>query len=170
MTARSRRAAPDAKRPATRGADLADICEVRVIDAAAVTRVRAALPGADAIASATARLRALGDPTRLRLLLALALADAGRAADGEPGVGELCVCDLALLLGAGQSAVSHSLRALRHLGLVRYRKAGKIAYYRVADAETARLAVAVVGEQVSDASGDVPAVTGLPAPRRRASR
>ena len=87
------------------------------------------------VALAAGRLRLLGDPTRLRLLAALARAE------------QLCVCDLALILGAAvsQSAVSHSLRALRELGLVTYRRAGKIAYYRLADAATARLVADIFG-------------------------
>ena len=68
----------------------------------------------------------LGDPTRLRLVAALAAE-------------ELCVCDLATLLGISQSAASHSLRALRQLRLVRYRRAGKIAYYSLDDAHIAAL-------------------------------
>ena len=50
---------------------------------------------------------------------------------------ELCVCDLATLLGQSQSTISHSLRALRQMRLVRYRKAGKIAYYTVDDTHVA---------------------------------
>ncbi|MEO7647121.1 MAG: metalloregulator ArsR/SmtB family transcription factor [Gemmatimonadaceae bacterium] len=64
--------------------------------------------------------RVLGDPTRLRIVYALARE-------------ELCVCDLANVLGASQSVVSHSLRALRQMRLVRYRKDGKIAYYTLDD-------------------------------------
>ncbi|MDV3295805.1 MAG: metalloregulator ArsR/SmtB family transcription factor [Brachybacterium paraconglomeratum] len=70
--------------------------------------------------------KVLGDPTRVRLAWALAQE-------------ELCVCDLAYLTGMSQSAVSHSLRALRQLRLVTYRKAGKIAYYRLDDAHVAAL-------------------------------
>ena len=43
------------------------------------------------------------------------------------------MCDLAAVLGASQSVVSHSLRALRQMRLVRYRKEGKIAYYALDD-------------------------------------
>ena len=98
------------------------MCDVRCIDAPTVARVRGAMPQPADVALAAERLRLLGDPTRLRLLAALARAE------------ELCVCDLALILGAAvsQSAVSHSLRALRQLGLVTYRRAGKVAYYRLA--------------------------------------
>ena len=63
----------------------------------------------------------LADPTRARILHALALAD------------ELCVCDLALLLGMTQSALSHQLRLLRVNRVVARRKAGRIVYYRLAD-------------------------------------
>ena len=58
------------------------------------------------------------------------------------GVGELCVCDLAALVEVSESAVSHSLRTLRHLRLVRYRKAGKVAYYALDDEHVARLVTA----------------------------
>jgi ArsR family transcriptional regulator len=58
----------------------------------------------------------LGDPARIRIAFALSRE-------------ELCVCDFANLLGVSQSAVSHSMRALRQMRLVRFRKEGKIAYY-----------------------------------------
>lgn len=80
----------------------------RVIDYAA----------ADGVASTFA---VLADPTRSRILHALSLAD------------ELCVCDLALLLGISQSALSHQLRLLRDRRVVARRKAGRIVYYRLAD-------------------------------------
>jgi len=62
----------------------------------------------------------LGDPTRLRLVHALSLR-------------ELCVCDLALVLGLKQPAVSQHLRVLRALGVVSVRKEGRVAYYSLAD-------------------------------------
>ena len=69
----------------------------------------------------------LADPTRARLLHALSLAD------------ELCVCDLALLLGVSQSATSHQLRLLRDHRVVSRRRAGRIAYYRLADDHIRRI-------------------------------
>ena len=104
----------------------ADVCEVACVDPVKVERARAALPSAPALAALAETFRALGDPTRL--LIVAALADA-----------ELCVCDLATLVGVSQSAVSHSLRTLRQLRVVRYRKVGKIAYYALDDAHVARL-------------------------------
>lgn len=63
---------------------------------------------------------ALSDPTRLRIISALS--------DHE-----LCVCDLAVVLGMSQSAVSHQLRLLRNLNLVKYRKEGRVVYYALDD-------------------------------------
>lgn len=98
----------------------ADLCEVRCIDRAKVERAGAAMPTTRDIGLLAETFRVLGDPTRLRLVRAL-MAE------------ELCVCDLATLLGLSQPTVSHSLRALRQLRLVRYRKLGKIAYYSIDD-------------------------------------
>jgi ArsR family transcriptional regulator len=63
----------------------------------------------------------LADETRARLLHSLSLTD------------ELCVCDLALLLGRSESALSHQLRMLRDRRVVTRRKAGRVVYYRLAD-------------------------------------
>lgn len=107
-----------AVRPGPTGAD--DLCEVRCIDQDKVERAQAVMPAAEDIAALAETFRVLGDPTRLRLVRAL-MAE------------ELCVCDLATLLGLSQPTVSHSLRALRQLRLVRYRKVGKVAYYAIDD-------------------------------------
>src|ERR687889_127338 len=64
--------------------------------------------------------RVLGDPTRVRILDALAK-------------GELCVCDIATLVSISESAVSHQLRLLRGMRLVRPRRAGRQAYYSFDD-------------------------------------
>lgn len=63
---------------------------------------------------------ALADPTRVRIISALAHS-------------ELCVCDIAALLGVSQSAISHQLRSLRNLRLVKFRKEGRIAFYTLDD-------------------------------------
>lgn len=65
--------------------------------------------------------RLLADPTRARILHALSLSE------------ELCVCDLALLLGMSESAASHQLRLLRLNRTVGRRKVGRVVYYRLAD-------------------------------------
>ncbi|MHB0948037.1 MAG: ArsR/SmtB family transcription factor [Gemmatimonadaceae bacterium] len=84
------------------------------------------MPGPATITTLADTFRMLGDPTRLRIVAALAKA-------------ELCVCDLALTLGVSSSVVSHSLRALRDMRVVRYRREGKIAYYALDDAHIAAL-------------------------------
>lgn len=106
-----------------------DTCEIDYVDELRVKRARQGVPDADAVATLAETFKTLGDPTRLRIVAALA----------APDVGELCVCDLATLLDASASAVSHSLRALRHLRLVQFRRQGKIAYYRLDDAHVTQL-------------------------------
>ncbi len=103
-----------------------DLCEVQCVDEGKVNRARRNMKPEPSIAALSETFRVLGDPTRLRIVHALSGA-------------ELCVCDLANVLGAAQSTVSHSLRALRQLRLVRYRKEGKIAYYALDDAHIASL-------------------------------
>ncbi len=97
-----------------------DTCVALESDDCAVERVRNALPGDALLRKTSALFAAMGDPTRLRLLEALALE-------------ELCVCDLASLTGVSQSAVSHQLRHLRTLGLVAFRRVANRAVYRLAD-------------------------------------
>jgi DNA-binding transcriptional ArsR family regulator len=65
--------------------------------------------------------KALGDPTRVKMLLALAEQ-------------ELCVHDLAKLLGMTHSAVSHQLQMLRELHIVRFTKSGRHVFYKLDDA------------------------------------
>ena len=93
---------------------MSDSCEVLCLDLPAAEAARAALPTRDAMEVAAARARAMGDPTRLAIVAALADAD------------ELCVCDLAWVVDRPQNLVSHHLRALRHAGLVSARKDGKL--------------------------------------------
>lgn len=66
-------------------------------------------------------LRLFGDCTRIKILYALFES-------------EMCVCDIADLLGTSQSAVSHQLRVLKQSRLVKYRREGKTVYYSLADA------------------------------------
>jgi DNA-binding transcriptional ArsR family regulator len=100
--------------------------------------------------------RVLGDPTRVRILDALA-------------TGELCVCDIASLVGISESAVSHQLRVLRGMRLVRPRRAGRLVYYAVDDhhiLELLRQAMTHVQEQLPASSASRTAESG----RRGATR
>ena len=95
-------------------------CEVNCVHPEAVAQARDALPEERHVEEASALLKVVADPTRLRLLSAL-------------NVRELCVCDLAAVVGISESAVSHQLRLLRAHRLVTFRKEGRIAYYRLLD-------------------------------------
>ncbi|HWT00808.1 MAG TPA: metalloregulator ArsR/SmtB family transcription factor [Pyrinomonadaceae bacterium] len=109
-----------------RGAEVADACEIEFVDERKVRRVRKVMKSPEAVAALAETFKLLGDPTRVKIAYALSRE-------------ELCVCDLAHLVGASQSAVSHSLRALRQMKLVAFRREGKVAYYRLDDDHIARL-------------------------------
>ena len=97
-----------------------EACDVFHIDPARVAHLRGALVAESSVAALAETFRVLGDPTRVRLLDALSH-------------GELCVCDLANLLGLSESATSHQLRLLRTLRLVRARRAGRMVFYALDD-------------------------------------
>jgi ArsR family transcriptional regulator len=96
------------------------VCEVSHPQLDVLAQVRPALVDSRAAAALAATFAVLGDPTRVRLLDALAQH-------------ELCVCELAELVGSTESAVSHQLRLLRSLRLVRSRRAGRQVYYALDD-------------------------------------
>jgi ArsR family transcriptional regulator, lead/cadmium/zinc/bismuth-responsive transcriptional repressor len=95
-------------------------CAERIIHPGAVRAAARGLPGPEELESMSLHLKALGDPTRLKILSALSAA-------------ELCVCDLGEALGMTVSAVSHQLAVLRERRLVRSRRDGKVVYYSLMD-------------------------------------
>ena len=95
-------------------------CSATVVDVSTVQRVREGSASPTQVAEAAAIFSAMADPTRLRIIEALATS-------------ELCVCDLAELSGVSQSGVSHQLRLLRDRQLVTFRRDGNRAVYRLAD-------------------------------------
>ncbi|MBO3744854.1 helix-turn-helix transcriptional regulator [Streptosporangiaceae bacterium NEAU-GS5] len=101
-------------------------CAVRVVDRERVSGVLAAMPSQEDIGELADIFGLLADPGRLKVLVALL-------------EGEMCVCDLAAVSGASESAVSHHLRLLRAHQVVRARRAGRMAYYRLADAHVRML-------------------------------
>jgi DNA-binding transcriptional ArsR family regulator len=103
-----------------------DRCEIRHINEDMVHRAEMQLVDGLTATQLADFFKALSDPTRVRILSALT-------------VGELCVCDLATTLGMTQSAISHQLRLLRQLRLVKRRKVGKIAYYSFDDEHVSNL-------------------------------
>lgn len=105
----------------TRTVGLVDGCSVRLVDAARVEAVRAALPAEEPVSELAELLGLLADRSRLRMLMALRSA------------GELCVCDLAAATGLRESAVSHALRLLRAHRVVSVSRRGRMAFYRLDD-------------------------------------
>jgi ArsR family transcriptional regulator, lead/cadmium/zinc/bismuth-responsive transcriptional repressor len=97
-----------------------DRCDLLCLDLPRAEAIRQQLD-AEVLEAAAARAKALGDPTRLALAVALA--------EGE----ELCVCDLAWIAGRAENLVGHHLRVLRAAGLARSRREGKIVFYRLTD-------------------------------------
>lgn len=85
-----------------------------------VEKVRQVMPGEDTLYDLTELFRIFGDSTRVRILYVLFEA-------------EMCVCDIAALLGMTQSAISHQLRALKSARLVKSRREGKTVFYSLAD-------------------------------------
>ncbi len=95
-------------------------CEFMHAHAGLVDRVRAALPGDETLYDLAELFKVFGDSTRIKLLSVLM-------------EGEMCVCDLAQMLGLSQSAVSHQLRVLKSAELVKFRREGKTVFYALAD-------------------------------------
>ena len=94
--------------------------------------------GADAAEQLARSFKALGDPTRVRLLSLIAAGDAGEA----------CICDLTAPVGLSQPTVSHHMRLLVEAGLVTRDQRGRWAYYAVIDAALDALSTAL-GERTA---------------------
>jgi ArsR family transcriptional regulator, lead/cadmium/zinc/bismuth-responsive transcriptional repressor len=97
-----------------------DRCDLLCLDLPRAEAIRVQLDP-DIADAAAARAKALGDPTRL--LIALALREGG----------ELCVCDLAWIAGRADNLVGHHLRSLRGAGLARSRRDGKVVFYALTE-------------------------------------
>ncbi|MDP9848060.1 ArsR/SmtB family transcription factor [Streptosporangium lutulentum] len=104
-----------------------DACSTMEPDDARVAATRERLVTAQEATRLADLFRLLGDPTRAQLLYALLEA------------GELCVCDLTETVEVSDTAVSHALRLLRTAGIVASRRAGRMIYYRLADAHVRML-------------------------------
>ena len=86
-----------------------------------IQRVNEEMPGDEALFDLAELFKIFGDTPRIRILYALFEA-------------EMCVCDIAQLLGMTQSAISHQLQVLKKSKLVKYRRQGKTVFYSLADA------------------------------------
>jgi len=103
-----------------------ETCDVRVIHLERVAQARDEAISDREAERLSLTYKALGDPTRLKMVMAL-------------GGGEMCVCDLAAFLGLTESAVSHHLRRLKDLALVKSRRDGQILYYSLDDQHVSRI-------------------------------
>jgi len=103
-----------------------ETCDVRVIHLERVAQARDEAISDREAERLSLTYKALGDPTRLKMVMALA-------------GGEMCVCDLAAFLGLTESAVSHHLRRLKDLALVKSRRDGQILYYSLDDQHVSRI-------------------------------
>lgn len=100
-----------------------EVCQTFCVNPAKVRRLRRRVGVVDGLAET---FRVLGDPTRTKIVYALSRE-------------ELCVCDIANILGMSVPAVSHHLRLLRDWKLVRFRREGKLVFYSLDDAHITKL-------------------------------
>jgi DNA-binding transcriptional ArsR family regulator len=103
-----------------------DICEIRSVDKKKVRLIRKSMLTDSEASQLSETFSVLADPTRTKIIYALSNA-------------ELCVCDIAGILGMSVSAVSHQLRILRNMRLVKFRKESKMVYYSLDDDHISKL-------------------------------
>lgn len=103
-----------------------DVCQEKCFHPAKLEKARKAMVPDEALGDLADLFKALGEPTRAKILNALYHVD-------------LCVCDLTVLLDMTQSAISHQLRVLRAAKIVRSRKEGKNVYYSLDDEHIQKL-------------------------------
>ncbi|MCM3089003.1 metalloregulator ArsR/SmtB family transcription factor [Bhargavaea ginsengi] len=110
-----------------------DTCDTFCYDEEKVNRIRAKI---DQVSGVEMIFKALSDATRLKIAYALTLEK------------ELCVCDVANIIGATTATASHHLRLLRNMGLARYRKEGKMVFYSLEDDHVRQLvSIAMIHEK-----------------------
>lgn len=100
--------------------DLIECCDLMAVHEDILAKVRREMPDEDTLYNLTELFHVFGDSTRMRILYVLFAS-------------EMCVCDIATLLGLTQSAVSHQLRLLKGMRLVKSRREGKTVFYALAD-------------------------------------
>ena len=106
--------------------DHLDCCQETQTHPSRIETVKKLLPADEVLYDLAALFKIFGDSTRIKLLYALYES-------------ELCVCDLADVLGLTQSAVSHQLRLLKSSKLVKFRREGKTVFYSLADDHVVRI-------------------------------
>lgn len=111
-----------------------DICEITCFDENKVNRVKQGL-GTQNTLEVSRIFKALSDETRVKITYSLALEK------------ELCVCDVANIVGSSVATASHHLRQLKKLGLAKYRKEGKLVFYSLDDDHVQQLMLIALAHQ-----------------------
>lgn len=101
-------------------------CICTILHEDVIERVRQDMPEEGHLYDLAELFKVFGDSTRIRILYALSAS-------------EMCVCDIAALLGMTQSAISHQLRILKAAHLVKHRKVGKVVFYALDDSHVAHI-------------------------------
>ena len=96
------------------------VCEFMHVHQEIVDSVEKALPDEKQLLDLSEFFKVFGDSTRIKILYVLSQS-------------EMCVCDIATLLQMGQSAISHQLRVLKQMRLVKFRRDGKTVFYSLSD-------------------------------------
>lgn len=97
-----------------------ETCSLTKIDEKKVKKIKEKFPKEETLEKTSEIFKILGDQTRIKILIALSFS-------------ELCVCDLSYLLKMSQSSISHQLQKLRAMGIVKYRREGKMVFYSIKD-------------------------------------
>jgi len=100
--------------------ELFETCNCNIIHEDIVGKVKNTIPDEGILYDLADLFKVFGDSTRIKIICALFQS-------------EMCVCDIAALLGMNQSAISHQLRVLKQARLVKFRKDGKVVYYSLDD-------------------------------------
>lgn len=97
-----------------------ELCSCNILHSEAVNKVKEAMLPEESLYDLAELFKVFGDFTRIKIISVLLTS-------------ELCVCDIAHVLGMTQSAISHQLRILKQTRLVKYRKEGKVVFYSLDD-------------------------------------
>jgi len=103
-----------------------DVCEITCFDEPKVNRVKQEVSQQNSV-EVSKIFKALSDDTRIKIAFSLSLEE------------ELCVCDVANIVGCTTATASHHLRLLRNMGLAKYRKEGKLVFYSLDDEHVKQL-------------------------------
>lgn len=115
-----------------------EVCEVTTVHEEVVTRVQNSLPD---LGAAVQIFKALADETRLKIAYSLTLEK------------EMCVCDVAAVIGSSVATASHHLRYLREQALAKSQRKGKMVYYSLADNHVHQL-VKIAHEHAEEGAKD----------------